>query len=145
MKKGVDYIGVSVGALILNDKGEIFLSKRSKNCRNERGCWEIPGGGVKFGEKLKDAIRREMKEEYGIEIRILHQFPAADHLIPNEKQHWVPSVFLTRLKKGSEPRIMEPEKYDEIGWFNLNKLPSPLSIITKIDLKNYRNYLLQSK
>jgi len=145
MKKGIDYIGVSVGALILNDKDEIFLSKRSKNCRNEKGCWEIPGGGVRFGERLKDAIRREMKEEYGIEIKILHQFPAADHLIPNEKQHWVPSVFLSRLKRGNKPKIMEPDKCDGIGWFKLNNLPSPLSIITKIDLRNYRELLALEK
>jgi len=62
MKKGIDYIGVSVGAMILNDKKELFLAKRSKNCRNERGHWEIPGGGVNFNEKLVDAIKREMKE-----------------------------------------------------------------------------------
>jgi peptidase E len=29
MKKGVDYIGVAAGAMILNDAGEIFLAKRS--------------------------------------------------------------------------------------------------------------------
>ena len=37
MKKGMDYIGVSCGAMIFNDKGELFLSKRSQNCKNERG------------------------------------------------------------------------------------------------------------
>lgn len=37
MKKSIDYIGVSCGAMIFNDKGELFLSKRSQNCKNERG------------------------------------------------------------------------------------------------------------
>lgn len=32
---------------------------------------------------------------------------------------------------------MEPEKCDEIGWFRLDNLPQPLSIITKIDLEYY--------
>lgn len=37
MKKGVDYIGVGVGAIILNDKGEVFLAKRGLKAKNERG------------------------------------------------------------------------------------------------------------
>lgn len=46
MKKGIDYIGVAVGAMIFNEEGKLFLTKRGKKARNERGCWEIPGGGV---------------------------------------------------------------------------------------------------
>lgn len=138
MKIGVDYIGVSVGAMIFNDKGELFLSKRSKNTKNEKGCWEIPGGAVDFGETLEHAVKRETMEEFGVEIEVLEQFPAADHLIPSENQHWVPTTFLARLGPGQIPKIMEPDKCDEIGWFALDKLPNPLSIITKIDLKTYK-------
>lgn len=139
MKKGIDFIGVAVGAMIFNEKNELFLSKRSQNCKNEKGCWEVPGGGVDFGEKLSDAVKREMREEYGIEIEIIEQFPAADHIIPKDQQHWVPTTFLAKLQSGSKPKIMEPEKCDEIGWFPLEELPSPLSIITKLDLKYYNN------
>ncbi len=138
MKKGVDYIGVAVGALIFNKKGEIFLTKRSQNAKNERGHWEAPGGGVEFGEKLTDAVKREIKEEYGVDIILIEQFPAHDHFIPKEKQHWVPTSFLSKIKKGQKPKIMEPDKCDEIGWFSLNKLPRPLSIITKIDIAYYK-------
>jgi 8-oxo-dGTP diphosphatase len=137
MKKGIDYIGVSAGAMIFNDKGELFLAKRSQNCKNERGHWETPGGSVEFGETLKQATKREILEEYGIQIELIEQFPAADHLIPTEKQHWVATTFLARLKPGRTPRIMEPNKCDEIGWFKLDSLPQPLSLITQADLKEY--------
>lgn len=138
MKKGIDYIGVSVGAMIFNDKNELFLAKRSQQCRNEKGFWEAPGGSVEFGEKLIDAIRREMREEFAMQIKIITQFPAADHILLKEKQHWVPTTFLVSIKNDNNPKIMEPEKCDEIGWFSLNNLPSPLSVITKLDLKYYR-------
>jgi 8-oxo-dGTP diphosphatase len=137
MKKGVDYIGVSAGAMVFNDKGELFLSKRSQHCKNERGHWETPGGGVEFGETLERAVRREMLEEYGTDIELIEQFAAADHLIPAEGQHWVATTFLARFKAGQKPVIMEPEKCDEIGWFALDKLPKPLSIITQADLEEY--------
>lgn len=138
MKKGIDYIGVSVGAMLFNEKGDLFLSKRSQNTKNERGCWETPGGSVDFGETLKEAVKREFKEEYGIDIEIVEQYPAEDHLIPEEKQHWVATTFLAKMKDGQTPIIMEPEKCDDIGWFSLDNLPSPLSIITKLDIEHYQ-------
>ena len=139
MKKGVDCVGVSAGALIINEKGEIFLSKRSQKAQNERGCWETPGGSVEFGETLVSAVKREIKEEYGAEIEILEQFPAEDHLIPDEKQHWVATTFLAKFVKGSTPKIMEPNKCDGIGWFSLDNLPTSLSIITQLDIKHHKN------
>lgn len=137
MKKGLDYIGVSAGAIIFNENGEVFLAKRSQNAKNEKGHWETPGGAVEFGETLAQAAAREIKEEYGAEIEIVEQWPAADHIIPAEKQHWVATTFLAKFKPGQQPRIMEPEKCDAIGWFKLDALPQPLSIITQIDLKHY--------
>lgn len=139
MKKGIDYIGVSAGAMLFNDKGELFLSKRSLQTSNERGSWETPGGSVDFGETLEEAVKREIIEEYGVEIEIVEQFPAADHIIPKDRQHWVATTFLAKIKKGQTPKIMEPHKCDGIGWFAFDKLPSPLSIITELDLKHYQS------
>ena len=141
MKPGLDYIGVSVGALIFNDKNQVLLTKRSQQAKNERGCWEAPGGVVNFGETLEAAIRREMKEELGVEIEILKQHPAKNHLLPEEKQHWDASLFEAKHKSGEKPKILELEKCDAISWFDLDKLPSPLSIITKQDIA----YHLKSK
>jgi mutator protein MutT len=138
MKRGVDYIGVAVGAMILNDKGEVLLCKRSQRAYNERGCWEVPGGAVEFGEKLEDAIRREIREELGVEIELIEQFPAADHIIPGDKQHWVPTTFLAKLMPGNTPKIMEPIKCDALDWFSIDRLPTPLSLITQYDVQYYR-------
>lgn len=141
MKRGIDYIGISVGAMIFNSKQELFLTKRGPHATNERGCWEIPGGGVEFGEKLQHAAKREIKEEYGVDIILLHQLPAQNHLISAEKQHWVPTTFIAKIKSGQTPKILEPDKCAAIGWYSLNRLPRPLSIITKLDLKAYKKYL----
>lgn len=55
---------VSVGGLIENNEGKILLIKSP-----ERG-WEIPGGQVELGEGLTDALKREIKEETGIDIEV---------------------------------------------------------------------------
>jgi 8-oxo-dGTP diphosphatase len=138
MKAGVDFIGVSVGAMIINNEGNVLLCKRSKHARNEQGQWEIPGGEVEFGEKLTDAIHREMKEELDIDLELIEQLPAVDHIIPAAHQHWVPTTFLAKLKGNKLPRIMEPLKCDAIGWFPFDDLPTPLTIITKLDIAWYK-------
>jgi mutator protein MutT len=137
MIKGIDYIGVSAGAMIINDRGEIFLAQRGPKAKNERGCWENPGGSVEFGEKLVDAVKREIMEEYGAEIEVIEQFPAEDHLIPAEHQHWIATTFLAKFVDGSVPKIMEPDKCTSIGFFSLDNLPQPLSIITQLDIEHH--------
>ena len=57
MKRGIDYIGVGVGALLVNDAGAVFLAQRGPAAKNERGLWEFPGGSVEFGETLAEALR----------------------------------------------------------------------------------------
>lgn len=138
MKAGIDYIGVAVGIFLINNEGKVFLTKRSKHATNERGTWEIPGGKVHFGETLQEAAIREALEEYGIDIELTKQFPAQNHLIPEEKQHWVPTCFLAKIAGTKQPQIMEPDKCDAIGWFAFDSLPEPLSIITEIDINQYK-------
>ena len=126
MKPGKDYIGVGVGAFILNDKGEVLLMRRGPNSKNEIGFWSFPGGKVEFGETLRETVMREALEETGVEIELDGQLPAIDHIIPGEGQHWVTNIFPARIAKGI-PKIMEPEKCDRMEWFPLDAMPSPLA------------------
>lgn len=126
MKQGTDYIGVGVGAFIVNDKGEVLLMRRGPGVKNEAGAWALPGGASEFNETLRDAVIRETREELGIEIDVDGQLAAYDHILPDEGQHWVTSIFTGRIASGT-PTIMEPEKCSEIGWFALDALPSPIA------------------
>ena len=137
MKKGIDFIGVGVGAMIFNEHGEVFLSKRGEKVKNEKFFWEFPGGGVKFGEKLHDALKREFFEEYGIHILPIELLCVTDHILKNEKQHWVSPTFVGIIKDGI-PKIKEPEKCSEIGWFKLENLPEPLMSVSLNNVSEYK-------
>lgn len=136
MIKGVDYIGVGIGAVVVGKDGKILLAKRGSKARNEHGKWEFPGGGIEFGDTMAETIKRELKEELDIEVELLQHLPPIDHILPSENQHWVTSMFIAKIINGT-PKIMEPEKCDEIGWFSIEELEqmaSQLSQPTKKDL-----------
>ena len=144
MKKGIDYIGVGAGAIIFNDHEELFLAKRGGEARNERYRWEFPGGGVEFGETLADALRREILEEYGFSIDVVRLLDVVDHILPEEKQHWVSPTFLCRYAGGT-PSIREPHKCEEIGWFRLESIPAnDLTSASRKSLESLKRYLSSS-
>jgi 8-oxo-dGTP diphosphatase len=59
---------VGVGAVIL-DRDRVLLVKRGQP--PSQGKWSIPGGLVHLGERIEDALRREVQEECGVEVRLL--------------------------------------------------------------------------
>jgi ADP-ribose pyrophosphatase YjhB (NUDIX family) len=137
MVKGVDYIGVGVGAMVFDSSGHVFLAKRGPRAQNERNRWEFPGGAVQLHERIRDAIKREFIEEYGMVIEPKHLLCVADHILPVENQHWVSLCFIARHMSG-EPRVLEPEKCHAIRWCHINDLPSPLTLISSSFLREYR-------
>lgn len=135
---GKDVVGVGAGALIFNEEGKLLLSLRGPKAKNEVGKWEIPGGSIEFGETLEQGLKREVKEELGVEIEIVEMLQVCDHIIPDEHQHWVSPTYICKLVSGT-PQIMEPEKCEKLGWFDLNETDNlPLSMVTKKDIEVLR-------
>ncbi len=66
LKRGVDFIGVTVAFIIHDGNKNFLLQKRSKNCRDEQGTWDVGGGSMEFGEEWDEAVNREIQEELGV-------------------------------------------------------------------------------
>lgn len=143
LKQGRDYVGVGVGAIVLNDAGQVFLSQRGEKATNERETWEFPGGKVHFGETMHGTLIREFMEEYGMTIKIIELLSVDDHILEDEGQHWVSPTYIAQ-STGAEPQILEPHKCRAIGWFDLDDLPTPLSLITQYNVRDYRQKLLST-
>ncbi|HEY2446746.1 MAG TPA: NUDIX hydrolase [Rhizomicrobium sp.] len=69
-------IVVGVGAVIRNDRGAVLLVRRSNAPR--AGEWSLPGGKVEYGETLRAALVREIREETGLEIEALDLIDVAE-------------------------------------------------------------------
>ncbi len=128
MKKGVDYTGIGVVFACHDGNGKFLFAKRSANCRDGQGAWEIPAGGVEYGERILDALARELKEELNVVARKT-EFIGYKDVVQREKdrvlKHWVVLQFLVEVDP-IEVSIGEPDMCDGIEWRTLDNAPEPL-------------------
>jgi len=93
---------LGVGALIFED-GKVLLVERAKEPL--KGFWSIPGGIVETGEKLEEAIRREVREETGLEVETLEVFEIFERIMPDAdgkpEYHYVLIDYLCRVTGGT--------------------------------------------
>ena len=92
---------VGVGAAVLRGD-QVLIVQRGR--QPAYGLWSVPGGLVELGESLHDAVRREAREEAGLEIEIIDVVAVLDRVIPDPKgqveYHYVLIDFLCRCEMG---------------------------------------------
>lgn len=142
MQKGVDYTGVAVGFYCHDRKGKYLFHRRTNQCRDEHGRWDCGGGGVRFGERLHDAVTRELQEELGTHPLTIEFVGFDEAFRENEgkRTHWI--SFKYRVEVDPETvQNNEPDKHDAFGWCTLDNLPSPLHSQIPAELEKYKNQL----
>lgn len=82
---------------------EVLLVERGKEPL--KGFWSLPGGILEIGEKLTDGIRREVREETGLEIEVLSVFEVFERIMHDSEgraeYHYVLIDYLCRVAGGS--------------------------------------------
>lgn len=85
---------VSVKAIILDDQKRFLLALENN------GLWELPGGGLDFGEKPTEGLAREIKEEMGLEVVSINKQPSCFLTsLHRNNQKWICNVlYETKVK-----------------------------------------------
>lgn len=121
--KGIVRVGV---ATIIHRKNKVLLGLRAG--KHGPGTWSLPGGHVEFGEDPIDAARREVLEETGLRLGLIHPWglsPWANAHFPEEGRQSVTLFFKGEYISG-EAVIREPDKCSAWNWFSMYELPEPL-------------------
>ncbi|MCL5411182.1 MAG: NUDIX domain-containing protein [Patescibacteria group bacterium] len=141
MKPGVDFIGISTPFYCNDGKGLFLFHKRSKNCRDEHGAWDVGSGKLEFGLTPEENVLKEVLEEYGCHGEIQEAFPVHSMFREwqGQKTHWIAIPFFIKINP-AEVQINEPESMDEIGWFSLDALPDPLHTGFRYTFERYHQH-----
>ena len=86
---------VSVEALIVMDETLLFLRRNNQPAKGE---WWFPGGRVRKEESLEEALRREVKEETGLEVSSYKLINVYSRVFP--ERHDITIAYLCKCKKG---------------------------------------------
>jgi 8-oxo-dGTP diphosphatase len=105
-------------AIIRGNKMLIGLRHYTPEKFKKISLWTTPGGRCDEGETIGQTLRRETAEETGI-----INFEITDYLgeVAGAKEGDIVPVFIGRTD--DEPRLMEPEKFSEWKWEDLNNIP----------------------
>jgi 8-oxo-dGTP diphosphatase len=125
---------VGVGVLLVDELDRVLLTLRKRP--PEAGCWSIVGGKLDFLETLEECAAREAREEVGVEVSIQSLLCVTDHCLPQENQHWVSPAYLAKVRTGSVANC-EPEKTADVQWFELDRLPSNLTMTARNAIRAY--------
>jgi 8-oxo-dGTP diphosphatase len=125
---------VGAGVLLVDESGRVLLTLRK--FPPEAECWSIVGGKVDFLETVQGCAIREAREEVGLRIAIERLLCVTDHLLPDERQHWVSPAYLGRILEG-KARNCEPQKTREVRWFGIHELPHNLTMTARNAIEAY--------
>ncbi len=111
-------IAIRACALVVNREGKILLARHEKGGRS---YLVFPGGKAEFGEPLEHALKRELKEEAGIEVEVLDLIGVGEFVSPQEGRHVLDLLFLA-LPKGGKISSVEEEVLKGARWYPVEAL-----------------------
>lgn len=109
---------IGVKAIIEKD-GKILFMKRSEKYEYLSESWDIPGGRLNFGEEPEEGLKREIKEETGLELEEIKQILDANTVFKNEEKQIVRITYLCTVKDGKHQLSQE---HTELQWIPIKKL-----------------------
>ncbi len=117
---------VAVSGFVTNRGGEVLAVQRGKE--PQKGLWSLPGGAVHLGEPVEAALKREIREECGVEVDVLQIVGAFDRILRNSsgeiEYHYVVINFLCRVAAGearagsdaAAVRWISPKEIENFRW-----------------------------
>ena len=124
-------------AACLVEKNKILLVKEGKGPQN--GLWGLPKGSVDEGELPQLAVKRELKEECGIDVEVLGLVGLRECLIKE-----TPAIFMAYLVNSINPVIeIDNDEITDYGWFevedfqSLSWISEAMKVLAKKAVTNY--------
>lgn len=108
--------------VIIKKDDKYLLTLRAEvdaGANNFHGYWQIPGGGLEFGESVENCAIREAQEELGIDIHVEHMISKIFHDVRGT-WHGILISFVCSMDNDTDEIIINDESSD-YGWFTLEE------------------------
>jgi len=135
MSEASRYPEPTVGGLILNDSGQVLLAKSSK----WKNRFTLPGGHIELGETIEEALKREIREEVGLEIKPIRSLLMQEAIYSEEFYKPKHFIFLDYLCETETADVkVDKDEIQESVWADPEKaLEMNVDSFTKRTIKKY--------
>ena len=137
--KGYDHIRSIVRGIIYNDDFKVAIIHLVTDDKfGHRDAYETPGGGVKKGETLLEALKREILEEVGVDIDNIEEIGRVEdyyNLINRKNNN---HYFLAHAYKKESQHLEEYEKrvFESISWLDIDEIISIVENMKDLPVNN---------
>lgn len=127
-------IKVAIGVILNDQKTQVFLTRR-KSTQDLAGCWEFPGGKLEDSELPDAALKRELKEEVGIDVVEFASLLIKVHHYQHKSVE-LHCFVITRYQEEIAPQEDQEGKWVSIDKLNAEIMPEANQEIITV-LKEY--------
>jgi nucleoside triphosphatase len=111
---------VIVVGVIQNAGDEYLICRKPANRGVFPGQWALPGGGIEPGERMEESLRREIREEVGLEIADIHPLLFKDgqypKLFPDGSRKLIYMIFLVFACRAGSNEVSLGEEFETYAW-----------------------------
>ena len=113
-------IGKGAGVILIANDGTVLLQHRDKNNRWNQNSWSEFGGQMEKNETPKETVKRELKEELGIELTNLEFFKKYD--LKREKGIYEQFIFTASLNCSIQTLKKQQKEGDDLAFFTYKEI-----------------------
>ncbi len=117
-------IFVFKGILFDNENKILIDNRKEEGLEGANGKWEVPGGKIEFGESPEDAVKRELLEETGYNVKVKSIIPDSNVSLweyPDYMQHTVIFFYICELIDNNHIDIQD-KRINTYKWVSSNEL-----------------------
>lgn len=101
---------------------KVFLPKRAATKKFLPGVFELPGGHIDYGEDIVDGLKREVKEEFGMDITVGDVFGCFTYTNDVKGSHSIEVIYFATFTDPIENIRLDPADHSEYVWVSSDEL-----------------------
>lgn len=120
----------------------VFLPKRAATKKFLPNIFELPGGHIDFGEDIVVGLKREIGEEFGMQIRVGDPFAVFTYTNDIKGSHSIEVVYFAMFVDSIDAIRLNPEDHSEYQWVAEKDLDAFSSLVSEEEMKNIKKGFL---
>jgi 8-oxo-dGTP diphosphatase len=121
-----------------NGLEKLFLPKRAITKKFLPGVFELPGGHIDYGEDIVEGLKREIMEEFGMNISVGDPFYTFTYINEIKGSHSIEVIYFAKFIEDISKITLNPEDHSEFIWIEEKKIQDKLENIKGSDDSEYK-------